>query len=178
MAATSFGEEYLPAGPFLAWLRDQEARLEKAPAITGQGARDPQPVRRTLARRLGITIRTLRRFTLSLNDDGVPVTIYPRGTIEDILWRVDLSLWEVYPDADANEAVPADEWCDRCDEMVTPIWEKGALVCPWCTPPAVVTCDVPGCSTLHARARLCQRHLRMEQEGPRVERWEPESVAA
>lgn len=178
MSASAFNEQYLPASPFLAWLRYQEAWLEKAPAITGQGERDIQPVRRVLANRLGISTRSLRRFSLSLNGDSFPVTSYPRGTIEDILWRVGVPLWEVYPDADAEVAVPAEEWCDRCDDMVTPIWEKGTLVCPWCEPPAASTCDVPGCSAQHRRDRLCVRHLNMVAEGQRVKRWDPESVAA
>ncbi len=164
------GEQYLPAAPFIAWLADQEERLRAAPHITG-GVQARQPVRQVLARRLGITDRTLRRFSDSRNGDGVPVTSYLQEAIEDMLWHAGVELWEVYPQPEV--VVPADEWCDRCVEMVTPIWEKGALVCPWCTPPAVRTCDVPGCSTGHVADRLCARHLRMVRDGRRVDRWRP-----
>ena len=115
---------------------------------------------------------TLRRFTQSLNGNGDPTTSYSRDTIENMLWRAGVALWEVYPDVDGDVVVPADEWCDRCDEMITPIWEKGALICPWCEPPAVNTCDVPGCSSHHVADRLCARHLRMVRDGRRVERWQ------
>ncbi len=162
------GEQYLPAAPFIAWLADQEERLRAAPHSTG-GLMARQPVRKVLARRLGITDRTLRRFTLSQNGDGAPVTSFAQEAIEDMLWRAGVELWEVYPQPEV--VVPADETCDRCSEPVTPIWEKGALVCPWCTPPAVKTCDVPGCSRLHVVDRLCARHLRMVRDGRRVERW-------
>lgn len=163
-------EPYLPAAPFIAWLADQEKRLRNAPASTG-GLMVRQPVRTVLAQRLGITDRTLRRYTLSLNGDGVPVASYSRDTIEDVLWHAGVALWELYPQPEV--VVPADEWCDRCDEPVTPIWEKGALICPWCEPPAVKTCDVPGCSRLHVADRLCGRHLRKKRDGQRVDRWEP-----
>lgn len=156
MSAT-YDEQYLPAGPFLAWLHNR-ARL----LAIGQGAKDPQHVRGTLARRLGISDRSLRRYWLSQDGDCKPVTSYLRGHIEDMLWREGVALWEVYPDADGDDGgpVPANEWCDRCEDMVTPIWEKGELICPWCTPSAVKSCDVRGCFMHRRRNGLCRRHLR------------------
>jgi hypothetical protein len=115
-------DERIPAGPFVAWVQAEIAKLDEQ-----DQAQD------VLAARLGIVDRSLYRFAHSLNSESEPTDNYARVQVEDMLDAADVRFEEIYPEIAAAEDTPleADAYCGSCHEIVTPI--GGA--CPWCDRP-------------------------------------------
>lgn len=121
--------ELVPAEPFVRWLKDQMARLEKDQTIRLHENYPRPPIVDALARRLGVHPRALYRYLRGWKSDGEPTDTFQLRRVGAMLEHAGVALWEVYPEA-AEITLEPDVWCYRCQEMVTPIDGK----CPWHVP--------------------------------------------
>lgn len=134
----------IPATPFIAWLDAELERLRRDTGLaehTGQGGVFQTGATKALAQRLGISERGLLRYRSGLNSLNQPTDTFPRNLVEDMLDRVGVGMWEVYPDLEAQEPLLEDAYCRSCHETVTPIDGDNGPICPWCD--RTVTYDIP-----------------------------------
>lgn len=112
------GGPTLRAKPFVDWINRSFETLDRQGLSAGE----------TLAARIGKSVRCVHHYRNSQTTDGRPVDVYPLSLIEDVLDRVDMFVWDLYPDYDPDMET-AERYCRKCSQRVTTGLDG---VCPWC----------------------------------------------
>ena len=158
-------QEYIPAAPFVEWLAVELRRLRAMESLRlDERYQKRVPSNTVLARRLGMSVKALYRYSRSINDANEHVDVFERNRVEDALDRADRRLFaQLYPEVAVRSDVELepDIFCESCRETVTPI--DGC--CPWCTPePGHPQC-CPGCGGWKATGAVtCAPCFRRSQQ--------------